>query len=278
MEAPEKNQTHDIQQKLDKIHETLFGILKNVAELCDRHGIVYFLDAGTLLGAVRHKDFIPWDDDADITMKRGEYEKFCAVAHELPAPYKFVTPEEYGGYFFDFVPRVLNLDEPLREETEEDRAQNNYQNRIAVDIFIIDEAPDENTAFKKMVLKQKMVYGMAMAHRFDRNRNKHGFIESLQVAFLGFFGRLTPLPRLFEKQKRISIKYRNSGKKYYCITNGLVKELKNRFVREAFDSSVKLTMHGTEFNCPQGWDTILTTYYGDYMTPPKPEDRISLHI
>ena len=148
---------------LEKIHDGLFEILKVFSALCDKHGIKYFLDSGTLLGAVRHKDFIPWDDDVDLSMTREDYDKFCAVAHELPAPFKFVRPEEYGGYFFDFAPRIINTEIALREETEEDRAYNNNQNRLAADIFILDTAPDDKKAFSKMVLREKMIYGQAMA-------------------------------------------------------------------------------------------------------------------
>ena len=105
-------------ERLERIHELLFEMLVAIDELCEKHSITYFLDSGTLLGAVREKDFIPWDDDADISMKREDYEKFLAVANELPKPYRLVTPECYGGYFFDFTPRILNMDEPLREQIE----------------------------------------------------------------------------------------------------------------------------------------------------------------
>ena len=89
-------------ERLERIHELLFDMLTAIDELCQKHEITYYLDSGTLLGAVREKDFIPWDDDADITMKREDYEKLLAVANELPEPYRLVTPDSYGGYFFDF--------------------------------------------------------------------------------------------------------------------------------------------------------------------------------
>ena len=91
-------------EKLEKIHSVLFDMLREIASLCDKYEIEYFLDSGTLLGAVRHQDFIPWDDDADIAMKRSEYEKFLKVADELPKPYLLIQPQDYGGYFFDFAP------------------------------------------------------------------------------------------------------------------------------------------------------------------------------
>ncbi len=264
--------------RLERIHKLLFDTLVVIDEFCKKHDITYYLDSGTLLGAVRHKDFIPWDDDADITMKREDYEKFCAYAHELPEPYVLVKPDTYGGYFFDFTPRVLNMDEPLREETDEDRAQNNYQNRVCVDIFIIDRAPDRNSVFSRMVLRQKMVYGYAMAHRYSKGKEKHTFIQKLQIAVLGTLGRFMKLERIFEKQDKISTAYRYDMTSHYCVTNFPVRALSHRFDNEIFDNLVKLTIRGYEFNCPAGYDSILTKYYGDYMTPPKKEERVSIHI
>ncbi len=265
-------------ERLDRIHGLLFDMLKAIDKLCEKHGITYYLDSGTLLGAVRHKDFIPWDDDADITMKREDYEKFLSVAHELEEPYRLVTPDSYGGYFFDFAPRILNMAEPLRDETDADRAQNNYQNRVAVDIFIIDKAPDGDAAFSRMVLWQKMVYGFAMAHRYSSSKEDYTFIQKMQTLVLGTAGRFMSLEGIFKKQEKISTKYRDSETSHYCITNFPVRSLSHRYDAADFDRAVRLPIGEYEFSCPYGWHNILTKYYGDYMTPPKQEERVSIHI
>lgn len=265
-------------ERLERIHELLFEMLVAIDELCEKHSITYFLDSGTLLGAVREKDFIPWDDDADISMKREDYEKFLAVANELPKPYRLVTPECYGGYFFDFTPRILNMDEPLREESAADIAQNNNQNRVAVDIFIIDKAPDDDGAFSRMVLKQKMIYGYAMAHRYDKENGKYSLMQKAQVTVLRTLGRFMRLENILKKQEKVSTAYRKEKTGYYCITNFPVRSLSHRYDAADFDGVVRLKLGKGEFNCPCGYDKILTKYYGDYMTPPKKEARVSIHI
>jgi len=263
---------------LEKTHEALFSMLKQIDSLCKKHNIEYFLDGGTLIGAVRHKDFIPWDDDADITMTRDNYEKFVTVAHELSSPLLFVTPEQYNGYFFDFVPRIINLDVPLHKETESDKKMNNYNNRLAVDIFIIDTAPKSERKFKKMVIKQKMLYGYAMAHRCDKHLHKHSFIDSLKIGVLSFIGKFQKLSKVFEKQKKLSVLYRGEDTGKYCVTNTLLKEIGLCYSTEYISETVELPLRGQMFLCPKGYHEILTKMYGDYMTPPSEEERVPIHV
>ena len=265
-------------EKLKQLHDLTFEMLKTIDALCQKHGITYYLEGGTLLGAVRHKDFIPWDDDADLSMRRADFKKFLEVAHELPEPYELVLPSDYCGYFFDFVPRIIHKDAPLREETEEDLAQKSRQNRIAVDIFLLDETSDSAFAHKIMAIREKMIYGQAMAHRFNKNRHKLSFIEGLQVNTLRTIGRFRKLSAILKKQDKIGQKYAGKGHHYYFLGNGLLKEMHLRFRQDAYEQTVRLPIRDYEFSCPAGWDHVLTTYYGDYMTPPKEEDRIPLHL
>ena len=262
---------------LEKIHDGLFEIMVALDELCEKHNIQYFLDSGTLLGAVRHKDFIPWDDDVDLTMTRDNFERFCEVAHELQAPFKFVMPNEYGGYFFDFVARIINTEFPLREETDADRAYNSYQNRLAVDIFIIDNAPDSDAKFKWMVLRQKMLYGYAMAHRFEKTKQKHGFVESAQIFVLGTLGKLQTLSKIFKKQQKLSAKYREVKTERYCLSNTIMKEIHLSYPKRCIEGAVKLPIRDRMFSAPSGYEEILTNMYGDYMTPPPEADRAPMH-
>jgi lipopolysaccharide cholinephosphotransferase len=264
--------------RLEAIHDSTFKLLKVIKAICEKHGITYFLDAGTLLGAVRHKDFIPWDDDADLAMRRADYEKFVSVAHELPEPYKLVFPNEYGGYFFDFVPRILDMSFPLREETEEDRAQNNYQNRLAVDIFILDELPASKSAADRFIFRHKMIYGYAMAHRCGKAKKKYTFSEKMKVAVLKTVGKTKKLDKIFKMQDKLSTKYRGCEGEYYYLSNALMTDIHRRLDRSAYEKVVMLPIRDELFSCPANWDLLLTKYYGDYMTPPKEEDRRPLHI
>lgn len=160
---------------LELAHKSLLNVLVYFDSFCKEHGVIYYLDSGTLLGAVRHKGFIPWDDDVDVTMTRENYMKFREAAKDMQPPFKLIEPDNYGGYFYDFTPRVIDLNSPMRKETEEDVRQNNHQNRICVDVFIIDDSPATEKKFKKLIFKHKVVYGMAMAHRFNKKKARPQF-------------------------------------------------------------------------------------------------------
>jgi len=137
---------------LEVLQDRLYEFLCLIDDICQKEGVRYFLDGGTEIGSVREKNIIAWDDDIDIVMLREDYDKFKeAMIKNLPDNYRFVEPEEFSPYFYDFVSRIIAIDEPLREETDEDRAYGNIQNRVGVDIFIFEQAPDSALARKLMM-------------------------------------------------------------------------------------------------------------------------------
>lgn len=264
--------------KLETAHKILLEILVNFNDFCKAHNIEYFLDSGTLLGAVRHGGFIPWDDDVDVVMTRKNYEILKTVADKLPPKYKLITPSCYGGYFYDFVPRIIDVDSPMRQETEEDIKQLNNQNRMCIDIFIIDNAPDSNFKFKLTVLKQKILYGMAMAHRFNKKKHCHSFSEKLKISVLGFFGRFKKLDSIIRKQSKLSDKYNNKQTNRYYLSNNLMPFIHTLYEKKWISGVKYIEFEGHLLPCPIDYDKILTSLYGDYMTPPPESERIPIHV
>ncbi len=104
--STEREDAYDLRQ----VHEANLKMLSEIDRICRKYKIKYALDSGTLLGAVRHQGFIPWDDDADVMFTRSNYEMFAKVARrELPEGMTFVEPNEYhdGRAFYDFASRII---------------------------------------------------------------------------------------------------------------------------------------------------------------------------
>ena len=96
----------EVQQYLDRVHESDFAMLSEVDRICKKHNIQYYLHGGTFLGAVRHQDFIPWDDDVDILFLREDYERFLDVYEkEADKRFKLLRFERYPQ-FFDFITKI----------------------------------------------------------------------------------------------------------------------------------------------------------------------------
>ena len=129
---------------LKEVHEANLKMLKEIDRICRKYGIRYGLDAGTLIGAVRHQGFIPWDDDADVAFTRENYEKFARVVRkELPAGMKFLEPSQLRGGegFYDFTPRILYMNSRTHEDGPEMEYYEGRLNHLWVDLFIMDVTP-----------------------------------------------------------------------------------------------------------------------------------------
>ena len=104
------------------VHKANLAVLKEIDRICRKYRLKYLLDAGTLIGAVRHQGFIPWDDDADVAMTRANFDAFLKVApRELPEGMELVMPGQFHGGqgFYDFTPRIIYKNSRTHAEDEE---------------------------------------------------------------------------------------------------------------------------------------------------------------
>lgn len=250
---------------LDEIKAIELDILKNIHEVCNRHGLRYYLSYGTLLGAVRHKGFIPWDDDIDIVMPREDYEKLLPLIG-IETSYKSLIPGE-DDYYYEFAKVVdsttyipTNNIEPIK------------WNGVWVDIFPMDGFDEKN---KK---RHKMIYWL--------NRIRVGAVyktmppcpSAILKPFYYLFWKISRmigykrvLKREIELSKRVS--YDNSKLVGFTAE---IDALNNQFPREWFEKTVQIPFEGHLFNAPAKYHEYLTYLYGDYMQLP-PEDKREAH-
>ncbi|MBQ7635092.1 MAG: LicD family protein [Bacteroidaceae bacterium] len=246
---------------LKRLHQCILGNLLAVDEVCRRHGLRYYIYDGTMLGAVRHGGFIPWDDDLDIAMPREDYEVFINNAHEwLPAPYEFVSFETDHSYPLPFG-KVQDSSTTLIE-----RAHLPYLGGLYIDVFPIDGLPD-STLMRRLHLVRydflkKAVY---WAYR-DPYRHGRGPSSWIPLFFRSVFGQ----ERLQRATRRCLRKYPFAESRLVCVfDDGFHGAMEKSLIGQP----TPVAFEGKEVWGVEHPEEYLTHMYGDYMTPPPHDEQ-----
>lgn len=249
----------------------MVDILKCVHELCEKHGLRYFLDAGTLIGAVRHKGFIPWDDDVDIGMLREDYNRFLEIAKKELPKHLFLQTFETDEYYDVYpCPCKVRCNNTLLFEKDAKNENNKMHNGIYIDVFPYDSLPKSKLMYK---IQRTISYNILKSFKRIRDiPDKLSFKNKITFTFYRLVVKMFPNKRrlkLFE----FLIKWNNPKSEYmgYGVDTYWSEYIYKK--SDYFDLD-KLEFEGQSFYCPKNYDTILTQLYGDYMTMPKEEDRV----
>lgn len=243
-------------------------ILDNVKKFCDEKGISYWLDCGTLLGAVRHKGYIPWDDDIDIGMLRNDYERFIKEYNDEKHRYKCCTINNTKGFYYSFA-KIVDTKTELYEPSK----KKGRKIGIYIDIFAYDNAPTEKEELEKMYDRVDR-----MATWYRRRVTPNHTTGTLAKRIVGWIVRhiLCILPISFYRDR-----WMDSIKKYINVETGYVGNFTSdsRILcdKSIFDEFVDLEFEGKQYKAPKRYDEWLKAFYGDYMQLPPEEKRVSKH-
>ncbi len=248
--------------ELEQARLVMVKMLKVFANICEKHNLTYWLDFGTLLGAVRHGGFIPWDDDLDVSMPRKDYEKFKKIApKELPYDIHFQTRSTALGNRWRYV--------KLRDKystyiTVSDKREHvKYHRGIFIDIF-----PSDFTA-KSIKGKRMWLHRRFQFSDFTLVSKHSKLINSLAIFPVKLIGY-----KLFYYLLSQSIKTPKS-KQRYCSC-GLDMNIGYTHIDVPLEHLFplqKIKFEDSDFYAPKDLDAFLTCRFGDYMTLPKEEDR-----
>lgn len=261
---------------LKKIQDINYKMLEEFDSVCKKHDIEYFINYGTLLGAVRHKGFIPWDNDIDTIMKRDECLKLAKFKNEFADKYYWLSDDLIGNKkYFDTVTRLGYKNAYIRKTDGSDIFYENYYNGIHLDMFAVDRTYD-NFWGKLQRYELAILYGLMNAYRhkslfFDYDKKMRFYNKILCT-----IGKCIPLKWLKRKADKVARRFNNDEKApFYFISNCALCKLWLLFPKNIFDKpTVNLKFGDLNVSASSEYDDMCKRIFGEYMNLPPVEQRV----
>lgn len=260
---------HLVTTETKKLWAIQLGCFAEVKRICEKHGIPYFASGGTLLGAVRHHGYIPWDDDIDIMMFYKDYVRFCEIApKEIQQPY-FLQNHQTEPGFGPAMSRVRNSETTGCTQYDINMDDGHYNCGIFLDIFPLFGI--ESGGIKLMRQKLQISFWKNVIEGYEIKRSaQHKGLKSNVKKWLHPNVWLWNAVSLFTNHLCVSQKMLNAcskAKSYEQMAllsfTGFNKKL--IWNKEWFDELIVLPFENTQMPCPKEYDPVLRTQYGDYM-------------
>ncbi len=258
------------QEILRKLQFVELDILTKVDEFCKKHVIKYSLYAGTLLGAVRHGGFIPWDDDIDIIMERNEYDRFLEL-FEKEGIEGYVLQGTNKSDYSGISHTKIRKDGTILASNEE--MQTDTHHGIWLDVFPFDKVPTDKRKRKKFMFKAKLRLVYTRGYPYE----KGGKFLKLLSKILLIPPRKMQLKIRNKIEKQIIDKYKDLKTDYEYICMGCPNDLRFIYKKELIENYSTLSFEGKDFSINADYDAVLKVKFGDYMQLPPEEERVCKH-
>lgn len=253
-------------QELRKIQ---IDILNHFVAFCNKNKLKYWIDYGTLLGAIRHKGYIPWDDDIDVSMLREDYDKLIHLYDNTnEARYKFLCPENDKLYSYPFG-KVVDTNTILYE-----MGQNGIKLGVYIDVFVFDDAPKDNKDLKRM-FKIRDYYGYLRRLQLSTADAPFSFKRAIVLMEKKLL-KVVPRHYFNAKIARNARKYKGIGSGKVCdFSCPYPYSYSNWIVEKSiFQDFCEVEFEGKQYKAPKEYHKWLSIQYGDYMKIPPEGERI----
>ena len=251
-----------VRETVKRMQSIVFDIICDIDDYCRERNITWFLSGGSVLGAIRHRGFIPWDDDGDIMLPREEYDRFLSeFSRAYEGKYGFGSLELDDTWNWQYA-RIWDLHSRCASENLDDR-----ETGIYVDIFPIDGLPEGRLAQKVFYGKLRVwrALGNAALRKNYLKKEKHHTAKAILRALTSPFGG-----RFFaEKMDRLARKYPFQTSTWVAVSLAAHYGERETIRREKMETGIRVSFNGRELPVPVGYETYLSNLYGDYMTIPK---------
>lgn len=251
-------------EELKRIQDVEFSLLKDIKEVCERHSINFVLFYGTLLGAVRHKGFIPWDDDADVALLREDYDRLLPILRRELSRTHIISSQEDGGEFYGGYAKMCSKGTP----------------QIWIDLLPLDRVSDNADEFREQLERINAIQEQLFVKVYKKEgaRRVHkGALYELGIWLKAF---LLPGRRLKKMLYREMTRYSNSNSKNVAVLGRyLTVDRQIVFDRDGFENPVNMCFEDDKMPVPASYDEVLREMYGErYMAFAKKSLRCPRHF
>lgn len=254
------------EKQLTRHQAVLYEMLEVLDGICRKHGIRYMLFAGTALGAVRHGDFVPWDDDLDVAMTRTEYERFLEIAPQELDGEKYFLQKEFSDHWPMFFSKLRKNNTAFLERYIP-RDMDSHRG-VYIDIFPCDNLKPGKLGRTMQFYASKVVIAKSLDRRGYRTNNRAKQIFILLCRLLP----QKPFCRYVQQRRREDTDH------VHTFLGGAARYRRSVYPRKWFTETVDMPFRNGKFPVSAHYDEMLTVMYGDYMTPPPKEKRgIKVH-
>ena len=255
---------------LQELKEIEFDILKVFDDFCKENNIRYFLAYGTLLGAIRYKKFIPWDDDVDVLIPREDYERMLTLFKDTEKYHLFAF-EKDSNYLYPFAKLC-----DMTTRKDESGYDNGVDLGVDIDLFPLD-AWDDDLGKAKLEAKRIQRLMLCLGLTKVKKANDPSFLKRTVKSALMIWCKMRGAKHFLHEIHKATCKEGQQGKAYVGAKSWCVYGERGIIPAEAFANAVDIEFEGRMFPAPIGYDTYLTCLYGDYLPEPPKEKQKTHH-